>query len=131
MQEILFQDMLKAVGGESSVDFGQQAFEEVSTDSRTIRPGSVFFAIVGERLNGHHYVDTALEKGAAAAVVSQKGEYRGGPLIYVPDTTEALCRLARFYRSRFSPMVVAVTGSVGKTTTKEMFMRCCLLLVLP
>lgn len=72
MQEILFQDLLKAVEGESFVDFGRQAFEEVSTDSRTIRPGSIFFAIVGERLDGHDYVDMALEKGAAAAVVSQK-----------------------------------------------------------
>jgi UDP-N-acetylmuramoyl-tripeptide--D-alanyl-D-alanine ligase len=95
----------------------------VSIDSRAIRPGQLFVAIVGKRFDGHLFVDDALQAGAAAAVVqrsvdtSQLGRV---PLIQVEDTTLALGRLARSWRQTVAPTVVGLTGSVGKTTTKEL-----------
>jgi UDP-N-acetylmuramoyl-tripeptide--D-alanyl-D-alanine ligase len=96
----------------------------VSIDSRTSAPGDVFFAIRGHRLDGHAYLADALGRGAAAAVVSRFPiEARVGagvPLLLVEDTTRALQRLAAFHRRRWPIPVVAVTGSIGKTTTKEL-----------
>ncbi|MFH1690629.1 MAG: UDP-N-acetylmuramoyl-tripeptide--D-alanyl-D-alanine ligase [Candidatus Eisenbacteria bacterium] len=91
----------------------------VSTDSRTVRPGDLFFAIRGDNFDGHEYVEDAFAKGACAAVVSDDGA-RPGPVLAVRDTTGALLELAAWYRGRFDIPVVAVTGSNGKTTTKDM-----------
>lgn len=95
-----------------------------SIDSRTVEAGDLFFAIHGPRFNGHDFVGEALDKGAAGAVVkeSYKAAQQGGAaaLIRVPDTTWALQRLAHAVRRRWSGRVIGVTGSVGKTTTKEM-----------
>jgi len=96
-----------------------------SIDSRTIRPGDLFFAIVGRKLDGHDYVKQALDAGAAAAVVAA-GRWNDFPeevrpkLLGVPDTLEALQRLAAAARRRWGGPLVAVTGSMGKTTTKQM-----------
>jgi len=93
-----------------------------SIDSRTIRPGELFFAVKGERLDGHDYVIAALEKGAAAAVV-QKAELHRYPdktrLLAVDDTLIALQTLATAVRKVWGKPLVGVTGSAGKTTTKE------------
>jgi UDP-N-acetylmuramoyl-tripeptide--D-alanyl-D-alanine ligase len=93
-----------------------------SIDSRTIGPGELFFAVKGERLDGHDYVDAALEKGAAAAVV-QKTELHRYPdkarLLAVDDTLVALQTLATAVRKLWGKPLVGVTGSAGKTTTKE------------
>ncbi len=93
----------------------------VVIDSREAKPGSVFFAIKGERLDGHQFVAAALEK-AEGAVVSQVPEDvpPGKGLVRVADTTVALQELARQIRLRFPFTLIAVTGSAGKTTTKEM-----------
>ncbi len=93
-----------------------------SIDSRTIRPGELFFAVIGERLNGHDYVDQALEKGAIAAVVrtDEAARYRdSSQLLLVDDTLLALQKLATAVRRLWGKRLVAVTGSAGKTTTKE------------
>jgi UDP-N-acetylmuramoyl-tripeptide--D-alanyl-D-alanine ligase len=97
-------------------------FTGVSTDSRQIRPGDLFVALRGERLDGHAYVAAALASNAAAALVEEGAPLAAGdaPLIVVPDTREALGRLAAFWRSRFTLPLIAVTGSNGKTTVKEM-----------
>ncbi len=97
----------------------------VSTDSRTIARGQVFFALRGEKLDGHRFVSVSLRKGAACAVVDKKWYRRnksaaGQPLVVVEDTTHALGELARIYRRRFEMPVIAIGGSNGKTTTKEM-----------
>jgi UDP-N-acetylmuramoyl-tripeptide--D-alanyl-D-alanine ligase len=97
----------------------------VSIDSRTIRRGMVFFALRGGRFDGHRFVQAAFDQGAAAAVVeaARISEYpasAGKVLIPVPDTLCALQDLAASYRSLFSFPVVAVTGTNGKTTTKDM-----------
>jgi len=96
-----------------------------SIDSRTVRPGELFFAVQGKKLDGHDYVASALDAGAVAAVVA--GERRGdfpesarSKLLAVPDTLRALQQLAATARRRWGGPLVAVTGSMGKTTTKQM-----------
>ncbi|MEA5050342.1 MAG: UDP-N-acetylmuramoyl-tripeptide--D-alanyl-D-alanine ligase [Oscillospiraceae bacterium] len=91
----------------------------VTTDSRSITPGCLFVAIVGDRFDGNDFARSALERGAAAALVSRETNCTGEQIL-VRDTRDALIELAGNYRAQFSPKLVAVTGSVGKTTTKEM-----------
>jgi UDP-N-acetylmuramoyl-tripeptide--D-alanyl-D-alanine ligase len=94
----------------------------VSIDTRTLAVGEVFFAIVGHERDGHAFLDDAAARGAACLVVSSlPDDLRGStPVVLVEDTTRALGRLAAYHRARFSLPVAAVTGSNGKTTTKEM-----------
>lgn len=93
----------------------------ISIDSRTSGKGDAFFAIKGENRDGHDFVDSALKGGAGLAVVArdQRDRFAGAPLLVVPDVLEALRNLARAARARTEARVVAVTGSVGKTGTKE------------
>ena len=93
--------------------------EGVSIDTRTIRPGELFVALKGENGDGHDHVPAALAAGAAGAMVHQPVP-GASPLLMVDDTLGALARLGGFARHRFGGRLVAVTGSVGKTTTKEM-----------
>lgn len=90
----------------------------ITTDSRKIEKGCVFIAVIGERFDGNDFVMEALEKGAAAAVVSR--HFDDDRCIWVPNTLDAYSAMACNYRKQFHPLVVGVTGSVGKTTTKEM-----------
>jgi UDP-N-acetylmuramoyl-tripeptide--D-alanyl-D-alanine ligase len=96
-----------------------------SIDSRTAAPGDLFFAVRGERLDGHDYVAAALERGAVAAVVSRArvaslpDAVLGVPLLIAEDTLIALQALASSVRRQWGKHVVAITGSAGKTTTKE------------
>lgn len=94
----------------------------VSIDSRSLEVGEAFFAIHGHRLDGHAFVKDAAARGAACVVVHHLPDEAPShvPVIFVDDTTRALGRLAAFHRSQFSIPLVAVTGSNGKTTTKEM-----------
>jgi UDP-N-acetylmuramoyl-tripeptide--D-alanyl-D-alanine ligase len=105
---------------------GEFGLEEVaqaySIDSRTVGPGQLFFAVKGERLDGHDFVESALEKGAVAAVVrkDQLGRYPGQTrVLAVEDTLVALQTLATAVRKLWGRPLIAVTGSAGKTTTKE------------
>lgn len=112
-------DVIAATGGEA---IGQAwTAKGVSIDSRTLEEGDLFVAITGENSDGHAYVARALEKGASAALVSRVDEAMraAGPLVKVADTLEALNALGRAARTRAQAKVVAVTGSVGKTGTKE------------
>ena len=96
----------------------------VSIDSRTCRPGEIFFAIRGHHADGHAYLADALGRGAGAAVVSRYPSALAlpadFPVVLVEDTTRALQRLGAFHRRRHTLPVVGVTGSIGKTTTKEL-----------
>ena len=94
-------------------------FRGVSTDSRTLMDGNLFVAINGPNFDGHNYLYQAHRQGAAAAVVSRTVE-TSLPLLEVDDTLTALGRLAACWRSRFKLPLVAITGSNGKTTTREM-----------
>ncbi|MGB6352042.1 MAG: UDP-N-acetylmuramoylalanyl-D-glutamyl-2,6-diaminopimelate--D-alanyl-D-alanine ligase [Pseudolabrys sp.] len=93
----------------------------ISIDSRTLAKGEAFFAIQGENRDGHEFVDGALKAGAGLAVVarSQCGNFAEAPLLVVPDVLDALRNLAHAARARLHAKVIAVTGSVGKTGTKE------------
>ena len=93
----------------------------VSIDSRTLAPGELFVALVGEHGDGHAHVADALARGAAGAMVHR--DIGGANLLRVGDTLAGLQALGRFARARFGGRAVAVTGSVGKTTTKEMLRR--------
>ena len=94
----------------------------VSIDSRTLQVGEAFFAIVGHRLDGHAFLGDAAARGAACVVVHALPDEPPAnvPLVLVEDTTRSLGRLAAWHRSRFSVPVVAITGSIGKTTVKEL-----------
>lgn len=89
----------------------------ISIDSRTIAPNEVFFAIRGERYDGHDFLSEARQKGSLFSVVEKD---TGGDVVLVKDTRVALSRLASFYRDKFSPLTIAITGSNGKTTTKQL-----------
>lgn len=95
---------------------------DVKTDNRKCTEGDVFFALIGEKNDAHRFVPGALENGALGAVVSKRPQelMPGKFYVLVKDTTLALGDLARWYRQQFNIPVVAVTGSVGKTTTKDM-----------
>jgi UDP-N-acetylmuramoyl-tripeptide--D-alanyl-D-alanine ligase len=93
----------------------------ISIDSRTVEPGDIFIAIKGEHMDGHVFVEAAIKKGAVAAIICKgSSEISGLPCIHVPDTMDALYDMAVFQRERVKARYVAVTGSVGKTSTKEM-----------
>jgi len=94
---------------------------KVSIDTRTLEKGSLFVALKGENADGHDYIGQALKNGAALVLAAEgKPLPEGCPAVIVPDTLEALGKLAEEYRKLFRIPVVAVTGSVGKTSTKEM-----------
>lgn len=98
------------------------SFTGVSTDSRTVKQGDCFFAIAGENFDGHDYIDDVFAKGAVCAVVQKdidKKKFHGKCIVEVDDTIKALGDLARKYRKRAGYKVVAITGSVGKTTTRQ------------
>lgn len=121
---LTLRDVLEGTDGtlHGEVDL-QQPVQRVWHDSREIEPGDVFVAIVGERLDGHAFVAGAFAKGAIAALVAHTQldslPTDAGPLIVVPDTLVALQRLARWWRQRHPVEVVGITGSIGKSSTKE------------
>ena len=112
------QDTVAATGGQSTQDWQASG---VSIDTRTLQPGDLFVALTDVR-DGHDFVAQALAKGAAAALVSRipAGVSPDAPLLVVPDVLKALEDLGRAARARTGARVVGVTGSVGKTSTKEM-----------
>jgi UDP-N-acetylmuramoyl-tripeptide--D-alanyl-D-alanine ligase len=93
-------------------------FSGVSIDSRKCN-NMLFVAIVGERLDGHNFIEDAIKNGCVAVVASQKHNFNI-PTIYVDDTTIALGKIAKYHREKVNPKIIAITGSNGKTTTKNM-----------
>jgi len=111
---------LRAIAGSLGADCAlDNAVTGASIDSRTLRPGDLFFALRGER-DGHQFVEQALAGGAAAAVVAASSGMRGPRVLAVEDPEAALQRLGVEARRRWGKRIVCVTGSAGKTTTKEM-----------
>jgi UDP-N-acetylmuramoyl-tripeptide--D-alanyl-D-alanine ligase len=99
---------------------GNAVFDGVSTDSRQVAPGNLFVALRGEYFDAHNFLDDVIAKGAAAVVVEQGHKGLNVPALVVPDTRVALAEIAQYWRRQFSIPVIAVTGSNGKTTVKEM-----------
>lgn len=110
-------DIAKCIG---ATVLENMTITDISTDSRTVQPGSVFIAIKGERFDGHDFVEKALANGACYAIVQEDRAYHSDRIIKVEDTLKAYLKIASCYRDQFSLKMVAVTGSVGKTSTKEM-----------
>ena len=114
-------DVFEALGYDAPTGGAGTTFPNVSTDTRTLQPGDLYVALTGPNADGHQFVPSALRAGAGGLVVSSPvAASREMPVLRVPDTEVAYGLLARFWRDRFSLPVVGVTGSVGKTTTKEM-----------
>ncbi|WP_447729042.1 UDP-N-acetylmuramoyl-tripeptide--D-alanyl-D-alanine ligase [Sphingomonas koreensis] len=111
-------EIAAATGGTASTEFEVDA---VAFDSREVGPGALFVALSGETTDGHRFLDQAFASGAAGAVVSSQTPH---PHILVGDTTVALENLARASRKRMAGTVIGVTGSVGKTGTKEALFEC-------
>ena len=128
MNNIEISNVLKAINGELLLGVSGLRITGISTDSRSIKEGELFFALEGENYNGHKFIDQAVSNGAAGAVISSnKGAVYSSLsgvkkciLIEVVDTLKALGDLAKFYRKSLRTNFVAVTGSNGKTTTKDM-----------
>ena len=124
MEKIYVKEILEAVGGKllGNTDPDSTFVVNVQTDSREAAAGDLFVAIIGERLDAHRFVPGAMAAGAEGCLVSTAPEDipDGKFCILVPDTTKAMGDLAAYYRRKLGIPVVAVTGSVGKTTTKDM-----------
>ncbi|TVM00326.1 MAG: UDP-N-acetylmuramoyl-tripeptide--D-alanyl-D-alanine ligase [Candidatus Brocadia sp. WS118] len=124
MEYLYFNEILEAVNGQMLCAGKNVKVKGVSIDSRTIQNGDIFFALKGERVDGHHYIVPAMKAGAVGAVVSHVEKIDSGyehfPVIRVKDTVTALGDLARYYRQKLTAKIIGITGSNGKTTTKEM-----------
>ena len=124
MEPITLGEILEVTGGTllGGVQDLSISVRAVDTDSRAITPDALFIPLMGDRFDGHAYIGQALEQGAAGTLTGHElGDYsRDKFYILVPDTMLALGDLAAYYRSKFDVKIVAVTGSVGKTTTKDM-----------
>ncbi len=111
-------EIAAATGGGASGDFD---VDGVAFDSREVGPGALFLALTGETTDGHRFIDQAMARGAAGVVASQD---TSAPHVRVDDTTIALENIARAARKRMDGVVIGVTGSVGKTGTKEALFAC-------
>ena len=123
--ELSFEELVKAVNGEIVADNNYHNFNNVSIDTRKIDKENVYIALNGENFNGNKFVIEALKKGASIAIADEvlfdKSEAEKlGVVIKVEDTYKALTELAKYYRNKLNIKIVAVTGSTGKTSTKDL-----------
>lgn len=121
MELLYIREVIEAVGGLCPEVVEDRSINQVSTDSRKVETGNLYIALVGETFDGHHFIETAIAKGAAAILASKPiTSAIPIPIIQVEDTLKALWRLATYYREKLAKPVIAITGSVGKTSTKDM-----------
>jgi UDP-N-acetylmuramoyl-tripeptide--D-alanyl-D-alanine ligase len=113
-------DVLPATSGRLAGGPSEARFSSFHTDSREVREGGLFFALKGAQMDGHAFVGDAARRGAAGVLVERPVDAPGAAVIMVDDTWRALYDLAAWVRERIAPLVVGVTGSNGKTSTKEM-----------
>ena len=123
--EMTFKEMLNAIEGEVIVQKEEINFNKLCIDTRKIEKNNVFLAIKGANFNGNDFVVKALENGASIVIIDEvkfdlKEVQNKGTIIKVKDTREALLNLAKFYREKLGLKVVGVTGSTGKTSTKDL-----------
>ena len=116
-------EVLKARPKGSTVSDTRSSFPSVSIDSRTIRVGECFIAVKGQRFNGHDFVEEALQKGASTIIFSESSvdfsHWKDRVFLQVDQTEAALQTLAYHVRKRWGKTLVAISGSIGKTTTRE------------
>ena len=121
MRRFGFEDVVNATGGTPvNSERVVRKITNVTMDSRKVVQGSLFVAIKGERVDGHDFIKEVFSKGAAAVLCDHVPEGIIGPCVVVEDTVKGLQEVARWYRSTLNVKVVGITGSVGKTSTKEM-----------
>ena len=121
MEHITVNEIVTATGGQLLGGDGDVEVSRLSIDSRDIEGGDLFVPLIGEKVDAHRFIPQVFEKGAAATFTSRGGETDGGhPWILVDDTVKALQAVGSLCRDRLTIPLVGVTGSVGKTTTREM-----------
>lgn len=121
MKSIFIQEIIEAVKGKCEVMNNELLVNDVCTDSRKIKKNDLYIALIGEIFDGHDFVNSAIENGASAVIVSKSIDVNMNvPVIIVDDTQKALWDLAAYYRSIMKKPVIGITGSVGKTSTKDM-----------
>jgi len=125
MENFTIGDIIKATYGSLVEGDPNVNVSNISTDSRTIKKGDLFVALIGERFDAHDFAFQAIKQGAMGAILSH--EVKGldelsaqSSIVMVKDTTKALGDIARYYKNKFSVTVIGITGSNGKTTTKDM-----------
>ena len=97
-------------------------FDGITIDTRTLKPGELYFALKGDRFDGHDFLDQAVEAGAGGVVIAKESQWISSKvsIFQVEDSLIALGELARYHRSKFSIPIIGITGSVGKTSTKDL-----------
>ena len=121
MQKLTIDDILIATDGSLVCGDKNTEITDITTDSRKALGGVLFIPIVGERFDGHDFILSSLDNGAAAVLTHKDiAPYEGKSIIKVEDTFKALADVAKYYKKKYNLPTVAVTGSVGKTTTKDM-----------
>lgn len=121
MEQLTIKEIEEATGGALLSEDENVIIDSISTDSRTMESQTLFVPLKGETNDGHDYIDMAISNGAKAILTEKKGTFPSDvSVILVEDTTKALGMLAKYYLAKMQVKVVAVTGSVGKTSTKEM-----------
>ena len=119
MQILSVSDIVKATDGVLISGMAESEINSITTDSRKAETGVLFIPLKGEKADGHDYIASALSNGAS--VITQRiGEYSDGTVVKVKDTRKALGDIARYYKMKYPVRSVAITGSVGKTTTKDL-----------
>lgn len=121
MKNMTLEKMTKAINAElyaADADINQE-ITSISIDSRAIKKGGLFIATRGERVDGHEFISEVIQNGAFAVLCEKKPLEESIPYILVEDSLEALLKLSEYYRNQLNVKIVAITGSVGKTTTKE------------
>ncbi|WP_304507261.1 UDP-N-acetylmuramoyl-tripeptide--D-alanyl-D-alanine ligase [Anaerotignum sp.] len=121
IREIIQATDAKVIAVDELDEILEKNISHITQDSREVNKDSLFFAIQGERLDGHQFVAECFEKGVAACLSSKViAPKKGSVLLLVPDVKKALLKLAAHYRNKFKIPFIGITGSVGKTTTKDM-----------
>lgn len=119
MQKIKISEVAQATGGKILSGNPNDSFDCIGKDSRAVKQGMFYIAIKGENFDGNKYAESAMKNGAMGCLVSEEIKSEK-PVVLVEDTIKALGQLAKYYRNKFDIPYVGITGSVGKTTTKDM-----------
>ena len=121
MQAMTIEDVLKATGGTLLSGDIHQTFNDVISDSRKVTAGVLFVPLVGEKFDGHEFIKAAFDLGASAVLTQRDTELLvDKTIVKVEDTLKAFGDIAKYYKQKYNVPTVSVTGSVGKTTTKDM-----------
>ncbi len=121
MQPLTIYEIIKATGGKPLQEIKEDIpITDITTDSRKAADGCLFIPLIGENMDGHNFIGSAISRGATACLTQNDAENTDAPMIKVSDTRKALGDIARFYKEKYYVPSVGITGSVGKTTTKDL-----------